>query len=866
MRLKENILRQEEKICWEIKRFGRTRGNAMWTFSSFIRIVYEIMLVYLCSRNRKDMKKTITFAFLTAFALHGMGETIPTSAIPSDTSRTVLLDEAIVQVSSKLTSPLRKQAVSVSAVDKEILNQPSTQTLSDVAKWMPNFYMPKYGSRLTAATYVRGVGTRSGTPAVGLYIDNMPVLEKSAFDYHFIDVERVSLLRGPQSTLYGANAMGGLLLITSADPFRHQGTELRLGVGTRGHQRVAVHNSSLLSERLALSVGGFVDKNSGNYSNASTNESADRQSELGFKANIAYRPSDRWRMDLSMSCEYNDEHSNPYFLLSPSSFTNAAGATTVLPVDAISQNRQSNYRRTLFNTGLNLKRNGSKTVFHSVTAFQLLDDRLFMDQDFTQLDMFSLEQQQRMHGISQEFTLKSRGDGRWQWTTGVYGNYRAMTTDCPVNFYSDGVDYINGMFSGIFATVPYGMSLAIDGPFAFDASLRTPTVNAAVFHQSTLRDLFVKGLSLTLGLRLDYDAQHLNMSSAAVSPIGYTYRMSMGPTMSINAALNSTCAYSGEMNNEVWQLLPKAALQYDFDRDGRNNVYAVVSKGYRSGGYNIQSYSDLSQSLMRREMMLGVQNYVTTYFANIPAMPAGVKTMIVNNMTNAMAPYLPDEPQVDQLKYDAETSWNFEAGTHLSLFNDALEVDASAFMIQTRNQQLAKFAASGMGRILVNTGESMSCGGEFSARLHLLNERLNVNASYGYTHAVFKNYDLGLSNGTAVDYTDNRIPYVPEQTANIGVTYRQPVRTTWLKSVGISGDWQALGRIYWDEANTMSEGFSAQFGAHVDFEFSNGINLKFWGENLGDRKIKTFQFVSMNRTFAQYGAPRVVGIDLGIHF
>ncbi len=812
------------------------------------------------------MKRTFLIGFISALALNIAAETIPNSEALPDTSRTVLLDEAIVSVSAKETSPLRKQPISVSFIEKEQMELQPTHSLSDVAGWLPNFYMPKYGSRLTAATYVRGVGTRSGTPAVGLYIDNIPVLEKSTFDYGFIDVERVSLLRGPQSTLYGANAMGGLLQITSADPFRHYGTKVELGVATRGHQRLAINGYSHFQDNLALSIGGFVEKSHGNYYNVETDNEADGDRSIGFKTNLAYRPNEKWRIDLTMSFEYSKEDSNPYFLISPSSYTDMAGTTTTLPVDAISQNRQSNYRRALFNTGLNLTRNAERTVFHSVTAYQYLDDRLFLDQDFTLLDMFSLEQQQRMHGVSQEFTLKSRNNSRWQWTTGIFGTYRAMRTTCPVNFYGDGVDYINNMFSGIFASVPYGMSLAIDAPFAFDASLRTPNVNAAVFHQSTIRDLFVKGLSLTMGLRLDYDAQHLNLSSAAINPVPYTYKMGMGPTMSINAPLTTTCEMAGKRSDDTWQLLPKLALQYDFDKTGQNNVFVSVTKGYRSGGYNIQSYSDLSQTLMRREMMLGVQNYVTNFFAGITAMPAAVKNNIINNMTKAMAPYLPDEPQTDQLKYDAETSWNFEAGTHLSLLENHLDMDASVFMIRTRNQQLSKFSPSGMGRILVNTGKSMSCGGEISARLRLLNDRLNVNASYGYTHAVFKNYDLGKDKGVAVDYTSNRIPYVPEQTAHIGAGFRQPVRTSWLKAVGFGGTWQATGKIFWDEANTMSEGFCAQFGAHIDFEFNDDIRLKLWSENLGDRRIKTFQFVSMSRTFAQYGTPRVLGIDLKIGF
>ena len=66
---------------------------------------------------------------------------------------------------------------------------------------------------------------------------------------------------------------------------------------------------------------------------------------------------------------------------------------------------------------------------------------------------------------------------------------------------------------------------------------------------------------------------------------------------------------SGELENDTWQVLPKLALQYNH-RSGRGNVYVAVSKGYRSGGYNIQSYSDLSQTQLQRNMMLGIKEEV----------------------------------------------------------------------------------------------------------------------------------------------------------------------------------------------------------------------------------------------------------------
>ena len=91
--------------------------------------------------------------------------------------------------------------------------------------------------------------------------------------------------------------------------------------------------------------------------------------------------------------------------------------------------------------------------------------------------------------------------------------YQDMHTSCPVTFYSDGVSYLNRQFQAVLPSSP-AMSLAFtSSSLPFTASFQTPTLNAALFHQSTV-DLG-SGLSLIAGLRLDYDHTRLKMDSRA---------------------------------------------------------------------------------------------------------------------------------------------------------------------------------------------------------------------------------------------------------------------------------------------------------------------------------------------------------------
>ena len=80
---------------------------------------------------------------------------------------------------------------------------------------VPGLQIPEYGASLTSTIYIRGLGSRMENPALGLYLDDIPVLDKNAYDFDWYGLQSGTLLRGPQGTLYGRNSMGGVLVLRS---------------------------------------------------------------------------------------------------------------------------------------------------------------------------------------------------------------------------------------------------------------------------------------------------------------------------------------------------------------------------------------------------------------------------------------------------------------------------------------------------------------------------------------------------------------------------------------------------------------------------------------------------------------------------
>lgn len=145
------------------------------------------------------------------------------------------------------------------------------------------------------------------------------------------------------------------------------------------------------------------------------------------------------------------------------------------------------------------------------------------------------------------------------------------------------------------------------------------------------------------------------------------------------------------------------------------------------------------------------------------------------DLINEMFPDAGENPDArSATEYKPEQTWNYEIGTHLNLFNNRLRTDAALFWLETRDQQISRFAgASGLGRETVNAGKSRSLGAELSLAAAITAD-FTLNTSYGYTYATFKDYVTNARvNGQLqeISYNGNYVPFVPKHTLTVGGQY-----------------------------------------------------------------------------------------------
>ena len=738
----------------------------------------------------------------------------------NDTIRTYNIDEIILTSSTKETNDLRTLPAAVSILSPQQIAGRQIDALKDISSLVPNLFIPDYGAKLTSAVYIRGIGARSSGQSIGMYVDNVPYLDKSTFDFELTDIQRIEVLRGPQGTLYGRNAMGGIVNIYTLSPFDFQGKRVSVSAGNYGQVKLKASHYGVVSDKFGFTAGVYYNRNSGYFENAYTGKKADKEQSVGGRLRLEGRLSPNFRLAYTFAGDYTDQGAFPYGLYN-------AEEEYVAPV---SINDPSSYNRTMLSNSLLLEYKTEQFLLSSTTGYQFLNDDMKMDQDFSPKSIFTLNQKQKQHAISQEVAIRSNADKNYRWSFGAYGFYNGLNTEGPVTFKEDGIkEVLQPVFDKIKeeADNPRMPSLKItDKELYIPGDFETPSFGLALFHQSTYNNLFTEGLSLTAGIRLDYERQKFAYAAEA--------KMNMSAFMG-NMEIPLSSFYEPTVmdvhaDQDFWQVLPKVSLKYQCHPS--TYTYISVAKGYKTGGYNVQMSADVMQAQMKYDMMSAFQSMI----------PTEIEKPV---------------PVEDVAAYKPEQSWNYELGVRSELIEGHLNAELTLFYMDIRDLQITKFVNSGNGRILANAGKARSTGVESSLRARISSE-WTADLNYGFTHATFRDYD----NGQQV-FDGNFVPYTPRHTASLAAQYTKNLREKWIDQIYASAQLNGAGKIFWTEYNDIAQDFYLTLNARVGVR-KDKINLSLWSRNLTNTDYAAFYFESFGNPFIQKGKPLQVGVEVSL--
>lgn len=777
--------------------------------------------------------------------------------------RSYTLDEVTIVSNPKIESELFEMPASITLLSEQTMQRYNITSVKDIPSVAGNVYIPDYGSNLITSAYIRGIGSRINSPAVGVNVNNMPFLDKSAYDMDFLDVARIEVLRGPQGTLYGRNTMAGLINIYTHSPLHKQGTRIQLGGGNYASWNVSALTSHKITDDLGISLGAKYEEYDGYYKNICTGKTSGDRYTANGRMQIDWRSSSRIKWSLMASFEHSYQDGYPY-----------ASYTT----GEINYNSPSSYLRNLLNVGLQMEYRHDKFYLTSTTGYQYLDDDMRMDQDFTPLSVFTLGQKQRLHAITQEVALRGYGNEHWGWTAGLFGSYQDLHVDAPVSFLEDGIAYLienptNAAMAAAKENNPKMPDINIDvtnNALNIAGEYYTPSYSLAVFGQVEAKRIFDSNFSATLGARVEYENMRLDHNTYTAAPLEGFANIGMGP-MQLPIPFSCDLGLDGNLQQESVEFLPKLELKYTLNKDFM--AYASVARGYRSGGYNYQAFSNLIQAQMRGSMINSVganaANTIREQFKGTPM--EGMTDMIIgqiNGIFGTMVPPTDDINVEDAIAYKPEYSWNYEVGVRGNMWNKRINAELTMFYIDCRDQQLS--AVSGYGRVTRNSGRTESFGLEASVGITPI-DNLRFTASYGFTHATFKEYELGNPNEPGyINYAGKYVPFAPMHSLSVSGAYTWEFAQEHALTLALLGS--GYGDIYWTEDNRVKQPFYALLDATLTYKW-RWLEVGLWGKNLTCTEYNTFYFETTNaqnmaqpNAFAQQGKPITFGANATFTF
>lgn len=446
-------------------------------------------------------------------------------------TRNTRLDE--LTITATKTNRLKHELpTSVSVLGRKLLEETQFQGIKDLSAVVPSVYIPDFGSSLSTPIFIRGIGSRR-INMVGLYSDGVPLLEGASIDTDYSDVRSVEILRGPQGTLYGRGAMGGIINLTSYRPLSYQATHINLTAGQYGLWGINGQSYQKLSDCFGVSASVNTLRKGGYYNNVYTKDKVDKSHNHSAKLGLQYQYAG-WDIYGFAQYQIRKQGGYPY-----------ASVDKDDTLSEVNYNEPSYYHRQLFTAGLSVQKqwhNGLR--LKSATSYQHLADEMMMDQDFSVAPMITALQNTRKNVWTEEINL-SRSRGRYSWVTGIYGFAIGSdkTLDNKINIPRRNVSsvYIN-----------YG----------------EPSYGIALYHQSSYR--LTDRLTAELGLRYDWEWSKQDYKSQTTNHLANdALRVVEQPVSTIDR-----------------QFTPKFSLSYRIGE--RQQIYASVLRGYQPSGFNVQ--------------------------------------------------------------------------------------------------------------------------------------------------------------------------------------------------------------------------------------------------------------------------------------
>ncbi len=456
--------------------------------------------------------------------------------------------ETVVVTAGKKEELLQRIPVSITALSARQVKEYRLWNINEVSAIVPNYFAANPGDERNVSS-VRGIVTTSYDPSVATYVDGVNQFSLDTYIPQLSDIERIEVLRGPQGTLYGRNAMGGVINIITKQPTNTVNGFAEITIGNYNLQRyTAGVRFPIVKDKLFAGISGVFYKRDGYYKNDFNHRSFDSQHQGSGNFYLKWLPAAGWTLTLNAKQQIN--RNNGTFPL-----VNGVDEAFNNPF-VLSQNAVAKMIDNTFNTSLSVVHKGEKVGISWQTAWQN-NHRYYdapLDGDFSPLDAVTIFNNYGNHWnnvkvLTSELRFNSAAskESALSWTAGAYFFHQANPNKQATHFGQD--------------------AAAVGAPSTNFSTISTTTgKNTGVAFYGQINYLLTDKLTLTAGIRFDYENKKLDVLGE-YQPDGQDAIV----TRSDTAASAHFSAFS-----------PKLGLKYQLTET--SNLYLSYSRGFRTGG------------------------------------------------------------------------------------------------------------------------------------------------------------------------------------------------------------------------------------------------------------------------------------------
>lgn len=624
----------------------------------------------------------------------------------------------IVVTAQKRSENIQDVPIAISAVGSEFLESRGIDSIDKLGTIAPNVKIERApASKSISQIAIRGSVTINPAitwePAVGLYLDGVYIAKAQGSIFDVADLERIEVLRGPQGTLYGRNALAGAVNLITKKPSGEAGGLAEVTYGS--FDEVRLRGVLDLPQMGAFSAkvsgqyrkrDGLIDLAPGNPSGRMSTDSIDSGSFMvqlrgeiadNFTADYTYDYSKMSQTPPFSQLLRVNRNGDPRDIFDPDGPSYAFGGAffpldtianpervTSASIDAPAYERSRSYGHALTLTlGL------GDAELKSITAYRDLAWADGLDLDGSPFPVAFTQRISDYNAFSQELQLTGEAFGRALSYVigGFYFDEKAETLN-PQTYFGGGVD--------------------------LDSNYGSNTEAIALYAQLDYR--LTEALKLTLGARYTHETKDISRF----------FRVNFDPANGITTPLVVADLPYGSIPDASYNdFSPAVTLAYQASDD--LNLYARFARGFKSGGFNGET---------------------NVFAAPTPACPSGALELC--------APYRPEK--VD----------SYEIGLKSQLLDNRVILNIAAFRDERKDMQLSVFTATtGAASIIQNAAAARIQGLEFETVIRPF-DALTINASLALLDSKYKSFIDG-----GVDVSNNRaFPHAPKATAAVGLDWR----------------------------------------------------------------------------------------------